>query len=364
MMVPAPVSTSRCRRVCRIALSALALLASACNPGGDSPGNGGQPVAGMPGGIAPVTVVTARVSPQDFTDRFTALGTARANESIEVTSRSSGIITGINFREGQRVRRGDLLVELDARQERAAISLEEAELKQAESVFRRSETLARTKAVSDADLEQLAAQVAIRKAQLSGAKARLDQLFIRAPFAGTIGLRRVSLGDLVGPETVITTLDDTATIRLEFALPELFIADLRTGLEIEAQSAVYPARRFRGKVVSVDSRVDPVTRAVTVIAEVPNSDRALKPGMFLTVALEKTREDVLLVPEEALVPREGKQFVYLVKDGRAIEREVTLGGRVPGLAEVRSGLEADATVITEGTQRVRDGAPVLATPAT
>ena len=317
---------------------------------------------GGPGGGAPVAVIAKRVSLRTFTDRFTALGTARANESIEVIARTTSVVTGINFREGQQVRTGDVLVELDSRQEAADLSLAEAQLKQAENQYERSKALAVTQAVSAADLDQLEANVLVGRAQVRGARARLDRLSIRAPFAGTVGLRKVSLGDLVGPDTVITTLDDTGIIKLEFGIPENFVGDLRAGMTIVADSTVYPDRRFEGKVTSIDSRVDAVTRAVTVIATVPNGDGLLKPGMFLTVGLEKKRDKVLMIPEEALVPREGRQYVFVVENGKALEREVTLGGRAPGLAEVRNGLESGAQVITEGTQRVRTGAPVQLPP--
>ena len=317
---------------------------------------------GPGGGGAPVAVITARVEARSFTDRFTALGTARANESIEVTARTSSVVTRINFREGQRVRAGDVLVELDTRQERANLQLAEAQLKQAENQYQRSKSLAVSQAVSAADLDQLEANLLVAKAQVRGAQARLDILTVRAPFAGTVGLRKVSLGDLVGPDTVITTLDDTSVIKLEFGIPENFVSDLKGGMTIVADSTVYPDRRFEGKVTSIDSRVDPVTRAVTALATVPNGDGLLKPGMVLTVGLQKQRTGVLMVPEEALVPREGRQYVFVVEGGKAVEREVQLGARAPGLAEVRSGVDAGMQVITEGTQRVRTGVPVLVSP--
>lgn len=331
-----------------------------CGSGRPPAGGPGQG-AGMGGGM-PVAVITSRVAPQSFVDRFTALGTARANEAIEVTARTTSVVTRINFREGQRVRTGDVLVALDNRQESADLSLAEAQLKQAENQYQRSQALAATKAVSAADVDQLEANVLVAKAQVRGASARLDRLSITAPFAGTVGLRKVSLGDLVGPDTVITTLDDTGIIKLEFGIPETFVGDLHAGMTIVADSTVYPDRHFEGTVASIDSRVDAVTRAVTVIATVPNGDGLLKPGMFLTIGLERKRDDVLMIPEEALVPREGRQYVFVVEDGKAIEREVTLGGRTPGLAEIRSGLDAGALVITEGTQRVRTGAPVQVSP--
>jgi membrane fusion protein, multidrug efflux system len=352
--------------------AALALGVAGCDggPPADAAGAPGNTKAGPPGkgpggmgfgGAGPVAVITQPVTPRSFVDRFTALGTARASESIEVTARSSSIVTRINFREGQWVRTGDVLVELDTRQERAAVTLAEAQLRQAESQYRRSDALRATKAVSEADLDQLEANLSVARAQVQGARARLDTLTVKAPFAGTVGLRKVSLGDLVGPDTRITTLDDTATIKLEFSVPEAFIANVKTGMAISAASSVYADQPFAGVVESIDSRVDPVTRSV-VVARLPNNDaatsRRLKPGMFLTVVLENRRDNVIVVPEEALVPREGRQFVYLAVAGKATEREVTLGGRTPGLAEVRTGLEAGDQLITEGTQRLRDGVPI------
>jgi membrane fusion protein, multidrug efflux system len=317
---------------------------------------------GMGGGGGPIPVIAQTITPRTFVDQFTALGTAEANESIDIRSRTNSVVTRINFREGQTVKAGQVLVELDARQDSASLSLAEAQLAQAESQFRRSQTLASTQAVSAADLDQLEANLRVAKAQVRGAEARLDTLYIKAPFPGVVGLRQVSLGDFVSPETIMTTLDDTGRIRLKFAVPETFLADLSPGMQVNAESPVYPGRTFKGQISSIDSRVDPVSRSVAVIANIPNGDQALKPGMFLTVALRKQRDDVLLVPEEALVPRQGRQYVFLIEDGKAVEREVTLGGRAPGLAEVRGGLGAGARVITEGTQRVRDGVPVQVAP--
>jgi len=343
----------------RLASVLVALTIASCGSGESSSTRSPGSPAGMGGAVI---VIAERVAPRSFVDRFTALATARANESIEVTARTTSVVTRINFRDGQAVRTGDVLVELDARQESASLSLAEAQLQQAENQYQRSQALAATNVVSAADLEQLEANLLVARAQVRGARARLDTLSVKAPFAGTVGIRRVSLGDLVGPDAVITTLDDTNPIKLEFGVPEIFISDVRTGMTLAAESTVYPGRKFNGTVASIDSRVDPVTRAVTVIATVANDDSALKPGMFLTVGLEKSRNDVLLIPEEALVPREGRQYVFVVEDGKAMEREVSLGGRAPGLAEIRSGIAAGALVITEGTQRVRNGAPVQVSP--
>ncbi len=335
-------------------LAACLLLCScgAAEPEGAGAGMGGR------GPARPVSVMAVRVEPQNFIDQFTGLGTARANESIDVTSRISNIVAKIGFEEGQQVKAGHLLVELDHAELEAEVAMAEASLQKARSQFERRRGLAATRVISELELEELEAEVLIAEAEVRAAGARLDKAFIRAPFAGTVGLRHVSLGDLVGPETIITSLDDTANIKLEFTVPETFLATLQTGTPIEAQTEVYPERPFYGEVSIVDPRVDQATRSVTVIARLPNDDGLIRPGMFLTVDLQRERANVLLVPEQALAPRQGRQYLFTVEGGTAVEREVILGARAPGLAEVREGLAPGTMIITEGTQKVRNGAPV------
>lgn len=330
----------------------LSLLIGACGSG-EAP----VPPGGMRGGAA-VSVIAGQIEPRSYTDQFNALGTATSNESIYVTSRISSVVTRILFEEGQRVNAGDLLVELDNRDLAAQKATSEAALRKVRSQYERRKTLVEAQVISAAELDELEADVMMAEAELRGAEARLRDSFVRAPFAGTVGLRLISLGDLVGPDTVITTLDDMETMKLEFTIPEAFLGVLATGMTIQADSSVYPGRRFTGEVTIIDPRIDPATRSVKVIAALPNRERLVRPGMFLTVALQRSRDNVLLVPEEALLPRQGRQYLFVVEDGKAIEREVTLGVRAPGLAEIREGLAPGETVIFEGTQKIRSGAPV------
>jgi membrane fusion protein (multidrug efflux system) len=174
-----------------------------------------------------------------------------------------------------------------------------------------------------------------------------------------VGLRRVSLGSLVTPTTVITTLDDTDTIKLDFDVPETSIARLEEGLMVEAGSAAYPDLTFRGQVSSVDTRVDPVSRTITVRSLVPNPDGRLRPGMFLTVVLLRDDVTALVVPEQAIVPEQSRQYVLVIgPDGKASKRQVRTGRRRPGQVEILSGLVDGETVIAEGSQKVRIGSPV------
>jgi len=291
-------------------------------------------------------------------DEIQALGTARANESIEIQPRISSLIERIAFDEGQFVNAGDLLVELENNEISAGLALARASLSESQSLYNRSKSLADTQAISASNLEELLAQVRVDEAQVEAAQARLENTVIRAPFSGKVGLRRVSPGSLVSTSTIITTLDDVSKIKLDFAVPETFLTALSEGMSIAATSLVYPEQVFRGTVASIDTRLDPVSRAVQVRAIIPNSEGLLKPGMFMSVDLKRDRGAVVVAPEQAIVPEGSQQFVFVVADGVAEKRAVQLGRRVPGFVAINSGLEAGESVITEGTHKVRDGSPV------
>jgi membrane fusion protein (multidrug efflux system) len=314
-------------------------------------------MAGGGGGQAiPVVAVAARIERLGL--EIEALGTARANESVDVTAKVSNLITLVRFEEGQRVAKGAVLVELDSEQARADLAVADAALQESASQYRRSRELYATKVLSDAQIEQIEATFRANEARVAAARARLGDTIVRAPFAGRVGLRHVSVGGLVNPGTVITTLDDTDTIKLDFTVPEAAVAAVQRGLAVSATSVAYPDRRFDGQVASVDSRVDASTRAVTVRALVPNGDGALKPGMFLTVRLAQDEKDVLVVPEEALVQEQGNVFVFVVQDTRVAKRKIRTGQRRVGTVEVLEGLQSGELVVTEGTQKLRDGASV------
>ena len=312
-----------------------------------STGNGGS-----------VAVVTAAVRAERLASQLNALGTARANEAVEVTSKASNIVTTVRFRDGERVQKGQVLVELDGAQARADLAAAEAARSDSASQVKRSRELLETKVVSDAQFEQLEATLKANQARVDAARSRVDDTVIRAPFTGRVGLRRVSVGSLVNPGTTITTLDDSSVIKVDFAVPENFLASLREGLKVLATAAAFPDREFAGTVAGVDSRVDPVSRSVTVRAVVPNPDSALKPGMFLNVRLARDERDALMIPEAALMPEQSRQFLYVVEDGRALRREVRIGRRQPGQVEVIAGLKPGERVVVEGTQKVREGAAV------
>ena len=329
--------------------SAFALLACESEP---------SVARGLGGFNAATKVIATTIRSERLIDEIQALGTAKANESIEITPRISSVVTRVAFLEGQLVQKGDLLIELENSEILAGLAVAQASLNESTSIYSRSKSLIDTQAISASNLDQLQAAMQVNQAEVEAAKARLAHTLIRAPFTGRVGLRRVSPGGFVDTSTVITTLDDTDTIKLDFSIPETFLTSVAKGMGIAALSLVYPDRTFAGKVASVDTRLDPVTRSVQIRAILPNPDGALKPGMFMTVSLQRDRGEVLVAPEEAIVPERDRQYVFIVHEGVAEKRAVVVGRRIPGFVEIVDGLSAGDTIITEGTHKVRDGSQV------
>jgi len=301
-------------------------------------------------------VIVAEAERVSFPLSVEALGTAGANESVEIRPQIAETVVAIVFEEGQQVETGDVLVELRNSEALAQVAAARAVLVDSEAKYRRAERMLESQLVAESELEALRARRDADQAALDAAEARLAETVVRAPFAGRVGLRRVSLGSLVNPSTVITTLDDTDPIKLDFDVPETALGLLAEGLPVEAVSAAWPDTVFEGTVASIDTRVDPVSRTVTVRALVPNRGRLLRPGMFLTVRLLRRDVTALMIPEQALIPEQSRQFVLVVgEDGIVEKREVRAGRRRPGAVEILSGLDGGEVVVVEGTQKARAG---------
>jgi membrane fusion protein (multidrug efflux system) len=303
----------------------------------------------------------ARVEPMSL--EIEAVGTTQANESVQVTSKASNTVTAIRFNEGEEVGAGAVLVEMDDAEAQAALAEAEAALARSRSQYDRSRDLQSRQAMSVADLEQVEASLKADQARVAAAKARLADTVIRASFRGTTGFRHVSVGSFVSPGTLITTLDDTSVIKLDFTVPETLLFALRRGLPIAAVSTGLPDRVFNGEVTNIDSRVDTVTRSIAVRASLPNPDGVLRQGMFMTVSLKGEPAATLLVPEEALVPERGHVYVFVLNGNVVERREVRTGKRRPGDVEIIDGLHEGERVVVEGTLNVRDGSVVEEVPA-
>lgn len=306
----------------------------------------------------PVAVVAKTVALQPLQDAIQVLGTARASEAITVTAEITGVVDEIHFQQSAVVEAGRILVTLASADAQASLQAAQAAVAQYQAMYARESEMHQSGYVADAKLEQTRTQLSTARSQVAVAEAALADHVIRAPFAGRLGLREVSVGSLVQPGTVITTLDDVTPIEVQFEVPGRFVGTLAPGQTIVAQSTAYPQTEFHGEVEAIATRVDPVTRTVAVRAVLANNERQLKPGMLLTMRLIRATAPALLIPELAVVAQNDEQFVFVVDDGAARRQTVQTGRRRPGWVEITSGLQPGDVVVTQGTLKLRDGTPV------
>lgn len=316
-------------------------------------------MGGPPGGMGQTTVTVAVVSREMLADEVESVGTAQANESLNLTAKVSDTVTAIHFSDGGFVEQGEVLVELTNNAEAARLAEARAAEADARRQYDRLQLLIETNLISQTDLDDARTRWETADARLEGVIANMDDRLIRAPFTGILGFRNISEGSLVTPNTVITTLDDISTIKLDFNVAEVYLAQLQPGQSIKANSIVYRGQEFAGIVSSVGSRVDTATRSVQVRAEIENSAGLLRPGMLLTVDLSLNPRDAIVVPEAAIVPSQGRQFVFVVDEESIARRiEVEIGRRRPGQAEIISGVVPGQRVVTQGIAQVRPGTRV------
>jgi membrane fusion protein (multidrug efflux system) len=322
-----------------------------------SQGGAGDPRMAGFGGATPVIVAT--VTKETFSDRIEAIGTARANESVSITAKVTESVRLINFTDGQHVEAGDILVELTDSEQSAELDSARASLREAEQQYDRIADLVQRGSATRSRLDEVTAMRDRARANVAALEARLDDRLIRAPFSGALGLRQVSVGTLVRPGDVITTLDDVTVIKLDFSVPETVLANIAVGQTIEAVGAIDPTQTSTGQISVIDSRIDPVSRSAIVRAEIPNPDGALRPGMLMTVRVFANERVALTVPESALVPFENDVFVFRLTENMTVDRvKVRIGGRRPGQVEILEGLMEGDEVVVEGTHRLRPGSRV------
>lgn len=312
----------------------------------------------------PTPVIVMSAYNDKFADEVEAIGTLRANESITLSSTVTEIATAINFTDGQRVKKGDILVEMTNEEEKSLLDQQRALVDEASQKMNRALELVPSGASSKALLDERRRDYSSAKAALAALQSRLDDHIIIAPFDGVVGLRNISVGTLLQPGTMITTLDDDSIMKIDFSVPSVFLPSLVTGTKIKAKSSGFTGT-FEGEVSAIDSQIDETTRSITVRAILPNPERKLKPGLLMTVELQKNARESVCIPESGIVPEGRKHFVYAVveEDNSLIvqKREVFIGTRKEGFVEIKSGLQEGEKIVTQGTMIVRDGAKITIT---
>lgn len=310
----------------------------------------------------PPAIIVETAALHTVADRLEALGTLKANETVEITANVSETISKIRFQDGQPVEAGDILVELTDAEESALLAEAQSLADEARRQYERFEGLAARGSASESLVDERRREWRAADARLEAVRSRLRDRLITAPFSGRVGLRNVSPGALVSPGEAITTLVDDSRMKLDFSVPAIYFASVGPGTRIEAITPALPGQTFSGTVSSVDSTIDPATRALTVRAVIDNRDHELVPGMLMTLDVLRNERQAILVSEEAIVPQGEIRYVLVVQDSggalRAERRDVELGARMPGRVEVLSGLAVGEQIVTHGTLKVRPGMPV------
>ena len=344
----------------RRTLALLILAIAACGKADgalDSAGGGGE--GGGPPAM-PVEVVTADAD--TVVDAILATGQIEAINAVELRPDIEGRITAILVREGATVSKGQPLFQVDDAELKAEVARAEAERDLARQSLTRTRELLSQKASSQSEMERAEATARSTEAEYQLLKVRLDRTTVRAPFSGVAGRRLVSLGDYVTTSSGLMAIQTVSPQRAVFQVPERYADKLKVGQEVTFQVAALPGREFAGRVDFVDPVVQLPGRTITVKAQVPNPRRELQSGMFIEVRLATdVRPSAVVIAEDAVLPIQGTNYVWVAVDGKATRRQVELGVRTPGFVEARSGVEAGEQVVVGGQERLAEGAPVAVT---
>lgn len=321
---------------------------------------GGGEAPGTATGPAPATPVnTTVVATEAWNDTISALGTVKARESVAITAKVSETVERVHFDSGAEVSAGATLVTLSGNQQQASLRAAEAEAQEAEQQFRRGNELVQSQLIARSQVDTQRATRDAAQARVAQMRADIGDRRVRAPFAGVLGIRQVSPGALVTPGTLIATLDDISRVYVDFQVPEQRLGQLAIGQVLSATSAAWQGADFRGTVASIETRVDPDTRAVTVRGDFANEERRLRPGMLMQVVLQRPERQALVVPEIALVQVGRERFVWRVAEDDKVERvAVEAGERVAGRVEIVDGLSPGDRIVVDGTGKLRPGMQV------
>ena len=310
------------------------------------------------GGKKTLNVNAKIISPQLLTDEIQISGSLLPDEEVDLSFETSGKIVEINFNEGSTVHKGQLLAKVNDRQLQAHLQRLVAQLKLAEDrVFRQNALLERD-AVSKEAYEQVKTELATLNADIALVKANIDQTELRAPFDGIIGLRQVSVGTYASPTTIVAKLTKLSPLKVEFAVPERYANEVRTGADLNF-TLEGKLNASHAKVYARESKIDPATHTLTIRALYPNAAGNVLPGRYATIRLNKEEiKDAIAVPSEAIVPEMGKDKIFLYKSGKAEPVEIITGIRTESEVQVVKGLQPGDTIITSGTLQLRTGLPV------
>lgn len=288
-----------------------------------------------------------------------SVGSLRSDENVFIAPEIAGRIAEIRFKEGEPVKEGDVLVRLDNSLAQAELSDMEARFNFQKANFERANALSTGRNITERAFDEARQNFESARAALELSRVRNSKHQLLAPFSGVVGMRLLSAGAFVSIGTTIVNLEKIDVLKLDFKIPEVFLSDVQVGQMVDVTLDALPRRTFQAQIYAIDPLIDVNGRALQVRARLQNPEMLLRPGLFARVSVRgRTERDVVVIPESAIVPRAGENYVYRVENGRAIETHIEIGNRRAGNVEISGGLKAGAVVVTAGHQRLKDGAMV------
>ncbi len=332
---------------------------------GNGPNANGTNVAKAAAGPRAVTVEAIKVARASMPQTITAVGSLRSDESVVLRPEVAGRISAIQFKEGEKVTKGSVLVRLDPQVNQAEVQQARANLTLAESKYNRSVDLAKQNFISGQAKDEAENNLKVAQASVALAQAHLAKTEIRAPFSGVIGLRSVSIGDYVKEGADMVNLESIDPLKVDFRVPEVYLRQVQNGQPLSIALDAFPGKLHDGRVIAVNPLIDTAGRSVVIRAQVNNSDARLRPGMFARIRLvTRDVQDAMVVPEQAIVPEGDEQYVFRVLDNKAVRTKVETGQRRDAKVEIVKGLSNDDMIVTAGQIKLRDGSPVAVANAT
>lgn len=319
---------------------------------------------GGPGGMPPIQVVALEAKLQPVTETLALVGTITPNEMVEIKAETDGIVQDINFKEGERVDPGRLLVKLDDTKAAAALAQAEANLKLSQANYERAQQLFKDKLISQQEYDQASSAHTVNMASVDLQRRLLKDARVHAPFGGIVGARQISPGQVIMRSMVLTWLVDLDTVKVEVNVPERYLQELKIGRPLDFSVAAFPGEKFHGEVYFVSPQVNETLRTALIKARIANADYKLRGGMFASLDLTlRVRDSAIVIPEPAIMSNGDNFSVFIVdKAGNAQVRAIQVGIRLAGKAEVLKGLNAGELVVVEGVQKLRPGGPVKLSP--
>ena len=284
------------------------------------------------------------------------IGTAVSNESVDITSSITQKVSQINFSDCDFVKKGDVLVQLNVEKQKAVQKQAEINLQEQQRELTRLSSLKDKRIIAEKEYDLQNTKLQDAQAKLAEVEEEIKEGTIVAPFDGMLGIRKISVGSLLTPGTIITTIDDIKKIKVDFPVPEKYLSLINKDCKITATSIAIPNKKFYGVVQAISPRISPTSRSISVRGIIGNEEYLLRPGMMLNVIMQMQDRNVLLVPENSISNVGEKHFVFLIEDGNRVkQKEVEIGQRLSGFVEIISGLKAGDSVVTDGVVKISDG---------